>query len=116
MKLICSNCEWCDDEEEFYWVGKDPDEFEVVCPCCYKEDDWIEEAKQCEYCGDWFLEDKLSGGICRDCLWNYIVKNRTDIVLGFLWENRDVFGEYASEIICGESKKKTARCSQHQTV
>ena len=116
MKYICENCGWCDDLEEFFWQGRDIDDFGWNCPVCGKDDGWIHEAVMCDVCGDWFGEDELEGGICRNCLWNYITVQRPDIVLGFLYENRDVFGEYASEIICRESKKKTARCSQHQTV
>lgn len=116
MKYICENCGYCDDEEEFLWRGRDIDDFGWNCPNCGKDDGWLHEAVLCDCCGDWFGEDELNGGVCRDCLWNYISVQRIDIVLGFLYENRDCFGEYASEIICRESKKKTARCSQHQAI
>ena len=79
-KLICSNCGWWDDEEEFYWE-KD-----------------FDDADQCKVCWDWFGPWDLHGGVCRDCLWETAAK-RTDIVLGFLTENADCFGEYAAEII-----------------
>ena len=116
MKYICENCGWCDDESEFFWQGKDIDDFGWECPKCGKDDGWLFEGAMCNSCGEYFLEDEVHGGICSECLFDYIVTNRIDIVLGFLWENRDCFGEYVSDIINQENKKKTARCSQHQTV
>ena len=111
MKMICSNCHYCDDEEEFFWRGRDIDDFGWNCPNCGKDDGWLEEAVQCAACGDWFGEEDLSGGICSLCMWERIVPDRIDIVLGFLYENRDYFGEYASEILNKENK--IAQCSQH---
>ena len=115
-KLICYNCGWWDDEEEFYWQGKDIDDFGWNCPNCGKDDGWLSEAVDCEVCGDWFGEWETFGGVCRDCLWNYVVPERQDIVLGFIMENKDCFGEYAAEIIKREyairDKKETAQSSQ----
>ena len=96
-KLICSNCGWWDDEEEFYWE-KDYDDYGWECPNCHKGDGWLSEPVQCQVCGDWFGSWDMVGGGCRDCLWE-TAANRTDIVLGYLVENADSFGEYVAEII-----------------
>ena len=97
MKCVCTNCGWCDDESEFFWHGRDIDDFGWNCPNCGKDDDWIEEAVRCDICEEWMSEDDLIGGICLDCFYETAAK-RQDIVTGFLWENKECFGEYAAEI------------------
>ena len=65
----------------------------------------MSEPVQCQVCGDWFGSWDMVGGVCRDCLWE-TAANRTDIVLGYLVENADCFGEYVAEIIDREYKIK----------
>ena len=115
-----SECEWTE-YERFNWLPDNPlyGYTTLRCPWCDSEDE-LGEAKECAVCGDYFGEDILIGGICPDCFWQYVVPNREDIILGFINENRDCFGEYASEIIKREyefrDKKKTASSSQLETV
>ena len=109
MKLICTHCKYCNDEEEFFWRGRGIDNFGWSCPDCGKDDGWLEEAVQCNVCGDWFEAEDLSGGVCPYCMWRHITTRRTDIVLGFLYENKDCFGEYASEIFNREFEANRKR-------
>ena len=125
MKYYCPDCQTVYDEEDcefseyetFNWLPDKPVYwyFTLRCPKC--DEEGLEEAKQCQCCGDWFGEEELTGGLCHWCLFGTIPTERQDIILGFLWENREAFGEYAAEITNKQygwyqDKKKTAQSSQ----
>ena len=67
-KLICENCDWWDDEEEFYWE-KSYDDYGWECPNCHKDDGWLSNAIECKVCGYRFGPWDIYGSVCRDCLW-----------------------------------------------
>ena len=67
-KLICENCDWWDDEEEFYWE-KSYDDYGWECPNCHKDDGWLSNAIECKVCGDRLGPWDIYGSVCRDCLW-----------------------------------------------
>ena len=76
-KMICLHCGHHFDGDEIVERGYDRatgtwDAEE--CPNCGSED--FEEAAQCSICGDWHLADKLTGGVCEECLNKYsTIKN-----------------------------------------
>lgn len=66
----CRNCDtrFHDPETQTERVTDDPVMYIPygVCPYC-GSDDYV-EAVQCKVCGDYFDEEELIGGICKDCL------------------------------------------------
>ena len=58
-------CNNCGAEFEEFDVINDNGEKWNVCPCCRGTE--FDEAKKCEYCGNWFLESRVNE-ICEDCI------------------------------------------------
>ena len=51
-----------DDRGEFW--GVPCRERIMCCPVCYGDYD---EAVECERCGEWFYEEELTDGLCKNC-------------------------------------------------
>jgi len=109
-RYICNTCGSVFDEpvtlyERANWLTDKPMiPCEAVCPDC-GGDDW-EEAYSCGWCEEDFAEvDTVAGLFCRKCF-DQILKERPDIVGGFIEEQKDIFAEYADEYLREEAKKK----------
>ena len=57
VRMIVSECHTELDEK--------PTEQRSYCPCCGGD---YEKAKMCKFCGEFFIEDELICGYCKDCL------------------------------------------------
>lgn len=105
MKLICPDCKAVFDEEDAMVFWEEPhDELDGRpvehfagrrCPECGCEGEFLEEARECIYCGEGFDPDDLNAGvICDKCL-EEIIHNRTDLTWYYLYSAaRDEFAEW----------------------
>lgn len=84
---ICLHCGHSFDEPHNRYNRRwsDSDDSAAYCPNCGSED--FEEAEKCEKCGEWHIADKVSNGICENCL----TKSAT-VSNAFAWGNKDKQG------------------------
>lgn len=66
-----------------------------VCPYC-GSDDYV-KAVECKECGDWYDEDVLIGGICKDCLAEAM--NNIDLLKDYLEASEQIedFAEWVGD-------------------
>ncbi len=122
-KLICKNCGAVIDENELKSVSEEVGEYwgspayatYSVCPCCDCED--LEEATECECCGEYFGEEEIYNGVCYECLhsfdnnWKYWYSkckkhNEKDVVMLNLFLANQFTEEQIEEILYRELEKK----------
>lgn len=71
----CNDCDCvfeCPDgieEKVGEYCGQPAYEMQDVCPNCGSHD--IDEAIQCDVCGEWFSCDEMEGSVCENCLYEY---------------------------------------------
>lgn len=83
MFCKCVDCGCVFDFEDRANWTEDFGESNSGCPTC---GGGYEEAVKCDCCGEWFLEDELSGGVCDSC----IDSNRFDVDVCYQLGKKDM--------------------------
>lgn len=79
MKCVCNTCGKLFDEKEIYidpaTVALDVGyKGEEQCPFCFSQD--IEDAIECEFCGEWHKYEDMCGGMCKDCIQKEVTQDK----------------------------------------